>query len=148
MIHSIICCIYLLQKFWYTLAYSFWRLFSFIVPSVNSDQTFFPLTKFMPLVSFYTLWKYQKTRKFSDVFRGYRKKLVARNWLSKYMSASMLIIFNLFLTLKLFIEPLNFYNEEFEAIGSNFWHYKIASIHVFRLNLKGYFLQKWNKTGW
>ena len=37
------------------------------------------VTLFMPLVSFYTPWKHQKTRdqRFYDVFRGYRKRTVA-----------------------------------------------------------------------
>ena len=41
------------------------------------------LTHFMPLVSFDTLWKHQKTtlenQRFSDVFRGYRKRWAAWN---------------------------------------------------------------------
>ena len=40
------------------------------------------LTHFIPLISFYTPWKHKKTRGFSDVFRGYRKRLVAWNGLS------------------------------------------------------------------
>ena len=42
----------------------------------------------MPLVSFYTPWKH-KTPKFSEVFRGYRKRPVVWNGLkifSKYSS--------------------------------------------------------------
>ena len=37
---------------------------------------------FMPLVSFYAPWKHQKKEVFSDIFRGYRKRPVARNGLS------------------------------------------------------------------
>ena len=41
------------------------------------------LIHFMPLVSFYTPWKHQKTKGFlmfsGDVFRGYRKRPVAWN---------------------------------------------------------------------
>ena len=47
-------------------------LFIFYVPNV-------PLTAFMSLVTFYTPWKHQKTYGFSDVFRGYRKRLVPQN---------------------------------------------------------------------
>ena len=41
-----------------------------------------PVTHFMSLVSFNTPWK----QRFSDVFRGYRKKLVAWNGLSNVES--------------------------------------------------------------
>ena len=37
----------------------------------------------MPLVSFDTPWKHQKTFVFSDVFRGYRKRPVAWNGLRR-----------------------------------------------------------------
>ena len=37
------------------------------------------LNHFMPLVSFYTPWKYQKTLRFCHVFRGYTKRTVAWN---------------------------------------------------------------------
>ena len=38
------------------------------------SDIYMPLTHFMPLVSFYSPWKHQNTRGFSDVFRGYRKR--------------------------------------------------------------------------
>ena len=41
-----------------------------------------PLTHFMPLVSVDTPWKHQKTSGFSDIFRGYRERLVAWNGLN------------------------------------------------------------------
>ena len=46
------------------------------------------LTHFMPLVSFYTPWKYQKNQRFSDVFKAYRKRPVARNGLKLITKAS------------------------------------------------------------
>ena len=41
------------------------------------------LTHFMPLVSFDTPWKHQKNQRFSNVFRGYRKRPVAWNGLTR-----------------------------------------------------------------
>ena len=52
------------------------------------------LTHCMPLVSVYTPWKHQKTRGFSDVFRGYRKRPVSLNGLIKiiyYMLSANMI---------------------------------------------------------
>ena len=44
------------------------------------------LTHFRPMFPFYTPWKRQKTRGFSDVFRGYRKRTLAWNRLTIHES--------------------------------------------------------------
>ena len=46
-----------------------------------TQETFTCLTHFMPLISFDTPWKHQKTRGFSDVFREYQKRSVSWNGL-------------------------------------------------------------------
>ena len=56
--------------------YSPWNHQNFLMISgVNKSL----LTHFMPLISFDTPWKHQKTSGFSDVFKGYQKKSVAWN---------------------------------------------------------------------
>ena len=42
----------------------------------------------MSLVSFYIPWNYQKTRSFSNIFRGYRKRPGSWNWL-KWLCVSI-----------------------------------------------------------
>ena len=49
---------------------------------LNSSITCFSLTHFMPFVSFYTPLKTSENQRFSDVFRGYRKRPVAWNGLT------------------------------------------------------------------
>ena len=46
---------------------------------VLSCITFRYLTHYSPVLLFYTHWKDQKTSRFSDVFRGYRKATPGRN---------------------------------------------------------------------
>ena len=43
------------------------------------------LTHYSPVLLFYTPWKYQKTERFSDVFRGYRKATPSCNGLNQVL---------------------------------------------------------------
>ena len=52
--------------------------------------TYIPLTHYYsPLLLFYTRWKHQKTFRFSDVFRGYRKTTLGCNGLRKNQYQSL-----------------------------------------------------------
>ena len=50
------------------------------------------LTNFSPVLLFCTPWKHQKTFRFSDVFRGYRKATLACNGLRKYSEMFVIVI--------------------------------------------------------
>ena len=53
------------------------------------QQTLFNcLTHYRPVLLFYTSWKHQKTSRFSDVFRGYRKAAPGCNWLIQVKNIS------------------------------------------------------------
>ena len=55
------------------------------------------LTHFMPLISFDTPWKYQKTSDFpSDVSRGYQKRSVAWNGLIRKEISTDILKFSIF----------------------------------------------------
>ena len=47
---------------------------------------YFPLTHYSPMLLFYTPWKHRKTKRFSDVFRGYRKATPGCNGLNKMLN--------------------------------------------------------------
>ena len=49
------------------------------------------LTHIMPLVSFYILLKTSENQSFSVVFRSYRNRPVAWNWLKRYTNANLKI---------------------------------------------------------
>ena len=51
------------------------------------------LTHYRPVLLFYTPWKYQKTVRFFDVFRGYRKATLGCNGLSELINFISLEIF-------------------------------------------------------
>ena len=61
-------------------------LFDFLILQ-RPELKYILTNNFMKLVSFYTPWKHQKTKSFSDVFRGYRKIQVTWNELTRYLFA-------------------------------------------------------------
>ena len=61
----------------------FFRLLWRFVASLHFLQNYVVLTHYSPVFLFYTPWKYQKTLRFSDVFRGYRKATRGCNGLNK-----------------------------------------------------------------
>ena len=56
--------------------------------NVNLDNHSYILTYYSPLLLFYTPWKHQKTFRFSDIFKEYRKATLDCNGLSKILSQS------------------------------------------------------------
>ena len=50
-----------------------------IFSNIPSAEIFLVFTHFMPLVSFYTTMKILENQRFSDVFRGYRKRPLSWN---------------------------------------------------------------------
>ena len=79
------------------------------------------LTHFMPLISFYTLWKHQKTICLFDVFRGYWNSGISENlWLKE---KKMMPDFSCHFVMKNVNQKILWISDDFKAkwILTHFW---------------------------